>query len=59
MDKKDIDTMLMFMYNRCLRCEYKDKCPKKAKNIEELETAMQFLKNKELKELSEASGIKI
>lgn len=53
-----VETILEFMYNRCLRCDYKD-CKKKEGNIEELEMALQTVKNKNLMDLSNMLGVKV
>ena len=58
MDKNSIEKMIEFMYNKCLRCDYKE-CKKKKKNIEELESALQKIKNDELHEIENITNIRI
>lgn len=58
MDKREMETMIEFTYNKCLRCDYKG-CKKKKENIEELETALQMMKNKNQQEISDITGIKL
>ena len=53
-----METMIEFTYNKCLRCDYKG-CKKKKENIEELETALQMMKNKNQQEISDITGIKL
>ena len=56
MDKRDIETMVEFFYNRCLRCDYKE-CKKKKERIEEYETALQKIKNEKLQDIEGLTGI--
>lgn len=51
MEKRDIETMVEFMYNRCLNCDYTN-CIKKKNRIEEYEAALQKLKNEKIQELN-------
>lgn len=57
MEEKEIEQVVEFFYNRCLRCDYKD-CIKKSEHIEELENALLKLKNEKLNKISELTNIK-
>ena len=57
MDKREIESMIEFMYNKCLRCDNKG-CKRKKENIKELEATLQKMKNEKLQEISDITGIK-
>ena len=57
MDKREIESMIEFMYNKCLRCDYKE-CKRKKENRKELETALKMMKNEKLQEISDITGVK-
>ena len=57
MEKNDIETMIEFLYNKCLRCDYVE-CIKRKERIEEYETSLQKLKNEKIHDLKNIMGIK-
>ena len=57
MEKETLETYLEFQMNKCIRCNYKE-CKKKKENLEQLENALQKMKNEKLEYISDITGIK-
>jgi len=57
MEKENLETYLEFQLNKCIRCDYKE-CKKRKINTDQLENALQKMKNEKLEYISEITGIK-
>lgn len=57
-EMKEVEACVEFFYNKCLQCDYKD-CKKRAERQEELESALQKIKNEKIRDIGEVTGIVI
>ncbi|GAI09152.1 unnamed protein product [marine sediment metagenome] len=52
----EVETCVEFFYNNCLQCDYKD-CKKRVERQDELESALQKIKNEKIRNIRKITGI--
>jgi len=56
MNERELENIIDFFYQKCLRCDYKE-CKKKKEHILEFENAFKKLKNEQFQKITDLTDI--